>query len=240
MMSTFLFALALASQAGPAPAAEDPHAAFDAILAQVVRGERVDYALLAGTHRGALTAYLDTLAQLDPATLEASDRTAFHINLYNATMLEAVINRGPERFRPSDDGFKVFKEPLVRLKSGKVSLDHLEHEILRKHLREPRLHVALVCGAVSCPPLLARAYRGKDLEATLEANMKRFVADRTRNPIDHERRVLRLSQLFQWFRDDFGPDDAAIRQYVGRYLGRDVSGYEIQHVDYDWNLNGVR
>jgi hypothetical protein len=156
-------------------------------------------------------------------------------------MIKAVIDRLRDGYSPAENDFAVFKEPLVRVAGvaggGKpISLNHLEHEIIRKQFKEPRIHVALVCAARSCPPLLSRAYRADDLDKVLEANMKRFVTDPSRNQIDDAKKELRLSKIFEWYADDFGGKDA-LPAYVARYAGKDLAGYRVSYLEYDWTLN---
>ena len=98
------------------------------------------------------------------------------------------------------------------------------------------MHVALVCGARSCPPLLNRAYRAEDLDKVLDENMKRFVNDAARNQIDEEKRELRLSKIFDWYAADFGGKDA-VPAYLARYAGKDLTGYRVSYLEYDWKLN---
>jgi hypothetical protein len=92
----------------------------------------------------------------------------------------------------------------------------------------------LVCGAASCPPILPRAYRGADLGEVLDANMRRFLADRRRNRIGPDR--IELSRIFEWYADDFG-GKAALRDWVARYVDHDVGAAEIRFLDYSWQLN---
>ncbi|MGD8376902.1 MAG: DUF547 domain-containing protein, partial [Acidobacteriota bacterium] len=172
-------------------------------------------------------------------TLERDDRIAFYINLYNATMVQGVVDRWRPDYSPSEDDFAIFREPLVRLDGRTISLDELEKGILLPTFDEPRLHVALVCAAVSCPPLIPRAYLGEDLDAVLEANMTRFVNDPRRNRIEPEARRLRLSRIFDWYAGDFG-GPAAVPGYVNRYFeGPDVRGFDVGFLEYSWKLNDV-
>jgi hypothetical protein len=213
--------------------------AFDAILRQRVSGDGlVDYAAIRDHDAAKLTAYLDELAGVDVGRLAHDAKLAHYLNLYNATMIKAVIDRLRDGYSPAENDFAVFKEPLVRLAGGKaVSLNHLEHEIIRKQFNEPRIHVALVCAAKSCPPLLNRAYRADDLDKVLEQNMKRFVTNAARNQIDDAKRELRLSKIFEWYAEDFGGNDA-VRAYITKYAGKDVAGYRVSYLEYDWQLNG--
>ena len=213
--------------------------AFDAILRQRVTADGlVDYAAVKQHDAAKLNAYLDGLARVEVEKLAPEEQLAYYVNLYNATMIKAVTDRlRDDGYSPAAKDFAVFKEPLVRLAGGKtVSLNHLEHEMIRPQFKDPRIHVALVCAAKSCPPLLNRAYRADDLDKVLDENMKRFVNDGSRNEIDHEKRELRLSKIFEWYADDFGGKDA-VPAYIARYAGKDVAGYRVSYLEYDWSLN---
>ncbi len=215
------------------------HQAFDRILQTRVRAERVDYLGIRKHDAAALGRYLDRLAKVDAARLPTSARLAYYINLYNATMIDALVGRVVEGYTPAADDFGVFKEPLVRLRGRRVSLNALENEIIRKEFKEPRIHVALVCGARSCPPLLARAYTASNLDGLLEQNMRRFLADPDRNRIDRQQKVLRLSQIFSWYKVDFGGDQGLVG-YLDRYTKASVKGFAVKHLPYSWDLNMQR
>ncbi len=217
----------------------DLHAGFDSLLRQTVRDQRVDYTAIARDHAPALHGYLDELAQVDVAALPRDAQLAYYLNLYNASMIQAVLDRRKPGWSPAADDFAVFKAKLVRLRGRTITLNELENDIIRPTFKDPRIHAALVCGARSCPPLLARAYRAEDLDAVLTANVQQWIAnDPQRNRIDHAARRLRLSQIFNWFAVDFG-GAAALPAYVGKYLQRDVSGYKVEYLDYDWTLNST-
>jgi hypothetical protein len=217
------------------------HSRFDRILSDAVRDERVDYTLIATQHRLELFNYLAKMAMVDPALLEPKDQLAYYINLYNATMINEVIQRrvNSPQWTPADNDFAVFKEAMAHTATRKLSLDELEHTVIRPTFKDPRIHSALVCAARSCPPLLNRAYRGEDLDQVLDANMKRFVADRFRNPIDDQNKQLRLSRIFDWYAADFGGPEGVVT-YVSRVAGRDYSGYTVSFVDYSWELNDTK
>jgi hypothetical protein len=239
LLCFFASALALFASLRPSPAfaADVDHSAFNAILKATVKDERVDYTAIKDKHLPALTAYLDALAKIDPATLQPKEQLAFYINLYNATMIHTIVGRLSPTYSPAEKDYGVFKENLVRLNGKTISLNDLENTIIRPTFKDPRIHVALVCGARSCPPILPKAYTAADLDATLDANMKAFVADKFRNPIDDGTRTLKLSHIFDWYADDFG-GKAAVPAFVGRYANKDYAGYKVDFVDYSWDLNG--
>ncbi len=211
----------------------DLHAPFQALLSKHVRNERVDYLTWRDEDGAALDSYLDVLAAIDVASLAEPNRLAFYINLYNATMIDTILDRVDADYSTAEDGHGVFNESLVRLSTGTISLNHLENEIVRKQFDEPRIHVALVCGARSCPPLLPRAYNATDLEDVLEANMKRFLTGSERNKIGAR---LELSSLFDWYAADFGGKDG-VPKYLARYAGDEVLGRPVSFLEYSWELN---
>jgi len=228
-----------AQQVASEPAGSRPdHAAFDRILRRHVRHERVDYLSLRKLDWDALIGYLDQLAKVNASELSRDEQLAFYINLYNATMIRSVIERLTDVYSPSATEYAVFSDELVRLDAGAVSLNQLENDIIRPTFREPLVHVALVCGAQSCPPILARAYRADDLDVVLRRNMTRFLDDSSRNRVDADGRKLLLSKIFDWYSEDFG-GPAALPSYVSEYLvtDNDVSDYSVEFVPYSWRLN---
>lgn len=225
-----------AKQEAPRPVSV--HAEFDRILKQHVQDGLVDYVGLRERDEAALRQYLTRLGAIDPEPLDPRERFAFHVNLYNASMLQAVLDATAKdaKWTPAAKEFVVFKEKRVLLHGRQVTLDHVEHEVLRKRHPDFRVHVALVCGAQSCPPLLARAYEGSDLESVLDANFAAFLRDPNRNQVDKEHERVRLSKLFEWFAGDFG-GEAGIRKLLAKHLGDEVARYRIEYLDYSWQLN---
>lgn len=213
------------------------HAPWDEILGNVVANERVDYQAVRDTHKPALDAYLDDLATLRPETLSGLNddaQLALLINLYNAEMIATVAERYEPGYSVSRDGFAVFDEPLVTLAGQTFSLNDLEHRIIRVAFDEPGIHAALVCAALSCPPILPDAYTGATLDATLRANVEAWLAS-DRNDIDHAAKTLRLSSIFDWYKEDF--EDGNQAAYVNDFTDKDVSGYAVEFLEYDWTLN---
>jgi hypothetical protein len=227
-----LLALALAAS-GPLvaqPAVEGP---LDRVLGAVVGPDgRVDYGLLARGHRADLDAALRAVAQTDPADLDAdAERTAFLVNAYNAHVLRLVLEHGATDLE-RQGLFDAFFQTPVRVAGLDVTLNELEHGALRRQdhvdgrpvpsalraLRprrlDHRIHVAVNCAAVSCPPLGPRAFRAATLNGDLARAWREFVAsDRAAR---FEGGALVLSSLFDWFADDF--------EEPGRPLGAFLAG----------------
>lgn len=238
LTSTVLLALL---GAGEAPAPID-HSALDAFLkAHVKPGGLVDYLSVRRPDELAkLDAYLAEMAKVDDEKLSPDERLALYCNLYNAVMIRAVATRYRVGFRPSENAFRIFKEDLVRLNGKVVSLDHLEHTLMRKvHFAdEPRLHAGIVCAAMSCPELIPEGYTGARVREQLEDRMRRWVNDPRLSPADPATKAVSVSRLFVTYGADFGPDRPAVEAYVRRYLRDEVKDYRIEfQTFYDWTPN---
>jgi hypothetical protein len=255
-MDARLIAVLWAFLAAPALALDHSHAAWDALLKKHVvlvdgaNASQLRYAAIA-KERGALQQYLKDLSAVSGAQFEgwaAPQQMAFLINAYNAATVEKVLTRYPE-LRSIRDFGKVFGNPFrdefFSLFGRRMSLDQLEHEILRKRYREPRVHFALNCASVGCPMLREEAYVGVHLERQLEEQARRFLSDRSRNRVRDGR--LEVSKIFDWYQEDFEPRE----RFFGRFAGvlSDQPAQQklvaegkarISFLDYDWSLNDFR
>ncbi|MDP1579714.1 MAG: DUF547 domain-containing protein [Candidatus Didemnitutus sp.] len=237
----FCFALA-----GSAQAFE--HATLDALLKERVSNGRVDYAALKTDAR--LGSYLDALAAADVAALGARDaRLAFWINAYNAYTLKLVADHHPVksiRDIPHPGVDSPWDLPVARVGGCDLSLNHIEHQVLRAELKEPRIHYAVVCAAVSCPPLRAEAFVAERIDEQFADQARVFLG--TLNRFDAKARRAELSQIFNWFAADFGGEPAAVLRALAPYapaavrasLAADSGKWTVTYLDYDWSLNERR
>ena len=145
--------------------------------------------------------YLVTAGAVDPVTLTRSEALAFWLNLYNAGALDLAA-------RASRDGAGsvlrvpgAFDSPVFAISGEQLSLDAIEHGKIRR-FGDPRIHGALVCGSVSCPTLRHEPYRGDDLDAQLDDQMRRFLAGGGAL-LDIGTRTVHLSRVFLWYGGDF-------------------------------------
>ena len=205
----------------PATAQPAIEAPLDRVLAGVVGSDgRVDYDRLARRHRADLDAALAAVASQDPSALRSDvQKTAFLINAYNAHVLARVLANPRARNLESQDLFDDFFERPVRVAGRSMTLNQLEHGVLRRQasvdgagvpralraLRPGRLdyriHAALNCAAVSCPPLQRRAWRAGTLDRDLDRAFSAFAASPRAARLDG--RTLVVSSLFDWFAADF-------------------------------------
>ena len=229
------------------------HRTFDALLrANVVKG-MVDYDAFSASPEFAR--YLGQLSAFDPAALSRDDQLAFWINAYNAYTIQ-LVNSHHERQSIRNinksfgfvRGFGPWRQKLAVVGGHAWSLDEIEQDIIRKRFGEPRIHFALVCAAMGCPPLRSEAYTGARLEEELDDQARLFIlAAPTKNRVDVATRTVFLSPIFVEFRDyitDFGGAEAAVGQFIARYYPagpeRDLlmSGdFTVEKTSYDWQLN---
>lgn len=222
------------------------HSVWDALLKRYVDDDgMVAYERLAAEAAGDLQRYLDQLARADPRAMPREDQLAFWINAYNAGIVAAIL-RGysPESALSRARLFRWYSFPVA----GKDRTpDEIEHDIMRPQFREPRIHVAVVCGATSCPKLRREAYRGDRINEQLDDQARRFINDRARNRIDPVRRTVELSSIFKWFADDFAASYGSVADFVARYADSPdraaavkERGDDMRFLDYDWSLNAQK
>lgn len=251
-----------AQRPGTMPGFPD-NAVFSDILARVVTDSGVDYAKLAADRSG-LDRYLAELERTNPALVEAAslhDRLAFWINAYNACMLKRVVDHYPIRVagglqgirnraagRPANSVWQiadVFTGGHCRVAGATRSQDEIEHEIIRP-LGDPRIHFAINCAAVSCPPLIPEAYDGRRLDGQLDARVHAFVGDPAQFEVDDSgaRPEVRVNQVLDWFNVDFGGHDG-VKSFLARYVSQEARevlerpGSRLSFIDYDWTLNDI-
>ena len=274
MKSVTVFIGALAAAAMISGGASDAATGFDyadfaAVLAEYVDDNGlVDYAALK-VNRERLDAFVDLLAHVDPNAYQDwsdGEKIAFWINAYNGLTLKLIVDRHPidSSFLrsiafPKNSIMQIpgrWTEVTFEVMSGQMTLDAIEHDVLRAQLGEPRIHMALVCAALSCPELRKEPFVAARLEEQLDDQAREFLANKNKFRIDREGNVVYLSAIFDWFTEDFvdryGSGDPqgqrsektqAVINFVARYVsGADAAylasgDYRIKYLDYDWTLN---
>lgn len=225
------------------------HDLWEQLTARWVANGGVAYAALLREDEQRLDTYLKELSATcadDYETWSGEQRLAFWINTYNAYTVRLILDHYPLSsirrigFLPGAAFRKKFI-PMQGLKEGEISLDVIEHDILRADFQEPRVHFALVCAARSCPPLREEAYRAPDLEAQLDDQARRFLRNEAKNRFDAASGTLYLSEIFDWFSDDFVTDTDALPAYVAPYMAdpRAAHAERVEFLPYDWALNEV-
>jgi hypothetical protein len=178
---------------------------------------------------------MSSIPQRELAWLGHDAKIAYYINLYNLYTIDLIV-----RHLPLKTGIKDISDPwsrrFVPLFGDTVSLDHIEHDILRKQFKEPRIHFALVCASKSCPVLPDAPYDGDSLDRQLDRAARIFLTDTTRNKFTP--RSMQVSKIFDWYGRDFKEEFGSFEAFIGRTLAIPI-GSKISFNPYDWSLNKV-
>lgn len=229
------------------------HAPWAAFLARyVVKGEdginRVAYGAVSADDRADLERYIAGLAEVAISRYNRGEQFAYWINLYNALTVRVIVDHYPvASIRDIDISPGWFSDgpwgkKLVIVEGAPLSLDDIEHRILRPVWRDPRIHYAVNCAALGCPNLRARPYRGAAMDDMLDAAARDFINHPRGARVEGGK--LRVSSIYHWYESDFGGDDAGVIAHLRRYaetpLIQALEGLSrIDSHGYDWSLNAA-
>ncbi len=229
------------------------HSLWADLLSAHVREEddgvaRVDYAALAASKADLekLGTYLDTLQDTKVSSLARDEQFAYWANLYNAVTVEVILDHYPVRsirdinISPGLFSSGPWGKPLVTVEGKELSLDNIEHDILRKNWDEPRVHYAVNCASYGCPNLATDPYTGKTLEAQLDAAARAYVNHPRGVRFDGSKLV--LSKIFDWYGKDFGTTRDEQLAAIAAHAAPDLAERLATHsgrigYEYDWTLN---
>ena len=194
-----------------------------------------------------LDRYIQQLREVQFDPLQRNEKLALLINAYNAFTLRLILDQEPTvqsiKEIPKTDRWDAKRWHIGSLL---LSLDQIEHEYLRPRFKEPRIHFAINCASISCPPLRQEAYEADRIEAQLEEQTRALHADPAWVRIDPSGQTLDLTRLYLWFEGDFEQGAGSVLNFIARYhpklaaelqAGRTPS---IHWLEYDWSLNQAR
>ena len=208
----------------------------------------VGYAAVTEADRTALREYLAALQATDPRAYRRSEQLAYWINLYNAATVELVLSNPGKRsiLRMGDGLFSVgpWDDEILEIAGTALTLNDVEHRILRPIWRDRRIHFAVNCASLSCPNLSKVAYTGANAEDVLTASERAYIND-ARGARFRANGRLELSRIFDWYLDDFAANEAGLVDYLAEHaeepLATRLRGYDGKiDYEYDWSLNAVR
>jgi hypothetical protein len=236
----------------PTSGAVVDHSAWTRILQRHVRASpdginRVDYRALAAD-RGPLDGYVAGLTRTAVSDYARDEQFAYWVNLYNALTVQVILDHYPVDsimdigISPGLFARGPWGAELVEVEGRALTLNDIEHRILRPIWRDERVHYAVNCASLGCPNLRRRAFAGADLEAMLEAGARDYV----NHPRGAEARGngLFVSSIYVWFQEDFGDSDSGVIRHLRRYARPEkaerLNGLtRIADHDYDWALNDI-
>ena len=226
------------------------HAAWDELLGTyVVPGDdgvnRFDYGGLQANAEDTakLNAYLERFADFDVETLDENEQFAAYANIYNALTVQYIVERYPTKSIRAGYIVGPWKRVFTTINGQELSLDQIEHEILRVEWDDPRVHYAVNCAAYSCPNLQTDAWFGETLDADLNSAARAYVND-PRGVTIRRNGTLQVSTIYKWFREDFGGSNDGVIDHLLEYAEPELATQiqakrRITKHEYDWDLNDV-
>lgn len=186
--------------------------------------------------------HLESTSQKDFSSFSSDQKLAFWINAYNAYTIKIVLDHYPvQSIQDINSGWfssGPWKKEFISLLGKKMSLDDIEHEIIRKEFDEPRIHFAVNCASLSCPSLLQEAFIAEKLDEQLDIAAQNFLQNQSKNYLRGN--TLYVSKIFKWYGDDFKSKYGGFKNYIIQSLSLPAKDYEIKFNDYDWSLNEIK
>ena len=221
------------------------HDIWDGLLERHVKADgNVDYASLL-EERSTFDEYIKLLENNhpNPTNWSRDESIAFWINTYNAFTIQKVLDHYPVGSIKDIKGgitfiSSIWDQKFIYIEGREYDLNNIEQGILRKYYKEPRIHFAVNCASISCPPLANFAYTGDELDDQLDLMARRFLEDTSKNIITPD--LLQLSKVFSWYKGDF-KDGQSLTEYINQYTSVDIQkSAKIKYLPYDWGLNDIK
>jgi hypothetical protein len=218
------------------------HSFYAELLKKYVKNGKVDYAGFKSQEEK-LDSYLKILESVDSKSLSEHEQFAYYANAYNAWTIKLILTAYPDVKSIKDLG-SLFKSPwkkkIVRIDGNVITLDNVEHDILRPRFKDPRVHFVITCSAISCPPLRSKPLQGNVLNAQLDDSTRSFLNNPASYKLDGN--TLYVSRIFKWYAEDFNHD---VLSFYLEYADDDLkqkleakrSILNIKYLTYDWGLN---
>ena len=241
-----LIILLASAIAGSLDPIEEQSNSFDRLLKEFVDDDgMVDYHGIRGGIED-LNLYLNFIEKVSPISNpelfpNRADKMSYWINAYNALVLKTMLDFPMAlgiRDIPLIEG--VFWRKRFVVGGERMSLNGIEHDVLRKEHNDPRIHFAINCASISCPPLHNNIFKSNNLDRMLDDRARVFLNDPRYIRIDHKNSTIYISKIFRWFKKDFIDQSGTIQSYIFQFLENQderVLGYKIKYLRYSWLLN---
>ncbi|GAA4238648.1 hypothetical protein GCM10022291_29940 [Postechiella marina] len=183
----------------------------------------------------ALNAVLKMAESISVSKSDAKNYQAFWINAYNLAVIKGIIDNYPTNSPLDNKGF--FDKTTYSLGGKSITLNNIEHKLLRGHFKDARFHFVLVCGALGCPPLISKAYLPKTLDVQLETQTKKAINGAFLRVNTKKKRV-EASQIMEWYKEDFTMNGQSEIDFINTYRTEKLDKkFKISYFPYNWKVN---
>lgn len=193
-----------------------------------------------------LNSYLEQLAAIDPRELNRAEQFAYWVNLYNALTVQIVISNYPiasiKEVGSSPLPVGPWNDPAISIAGQSLTLNHIEHSILRPIWEDYRIHFAVNCASVGCPDLQAEAFTAANTEALLNLASESYLNHQRGLNLSPDRLV--LSSIFSWYAEDFGNSETQVLETLSKHIPQELAAKLAEYsgaieYDYNWQLNEI-
>lgn len=202
-----------------------------------------NYAAVNKKDKAKLANYISQLSKIDPRTFNKKEQFAYWVNLYNALTISQILDNYPVSSITKIGGFFDFgpwNEPIIQVAGKKLTLNDIEHQILRPIWQDPRIHYVVNCASLGCPNLSQQALTSANSEKELELAATQFI--NSEKGVAFKQNTLELSTIYDWYAVDFGPNQKALFEHIDKYRkGRPLKNWQGKiDYQYDWDLNETK
>ncbi|GAA3636258.1 DUF547 domain-containing protein [Flavivirga jejuensis] len=206
----------------------------DAFFKANVAGGKVAYSKI-NSNKGALNDVLKLAETISVSKDDAKNYQAFWINAYNLSVIKGIIDHYPTKSPLDHAGF--FDKTTHSLGGKKITLNAIEHELLRAQFNDARFHFVLVCGALGCPPLINKAYLPSTLNSQMDTQTKKAL-NGSFLKVNTKKKRVQASQIMTWYKEDFIMKGKTEIDFINKYRTEKIpDNFKLSYFPYDWNLN---
>ncbi|OOE99869.1 DUF547 domain-containing protein [Salinivibrio sp. IB643] len=197
-----------------------------------------NYAAVTEADKATLDHYIGMLTKRDPRTLSKDEQYAYWVNLYNAVTVTLILDAYPVGSITKLGGlfsFGPWDDDVVTVAGEALTLNDIEHRILRPLWQDPRTHYAVNCASLGCPNLQPQAFQADTLDAQLEQAANTFI--NSDKGVSQQGNQWQLSSIYEWFETDFGGSEQGVITHINQYRDIKLPKDARLDYDYDWTLN---
>lgn len=240
----FLSAVALGAVMFAAPVKAQIAPEYGPLLKKYVSDRGVNYGAWKANAAdvAALQKVVDSIARAPASAAVTPEQLAFHLNAYNAWILHQKVAAYPGEMSPGMLTFVLpyFNRKQITVAGEQMSFNHLESDIIRPRFKDPRIHFALNCASISCPPLFNEPFEARQLNPQLDGLAKRFVNSERGVKPSADGKSVKLSKIFDWYKDDFAPSGGAVA-FINKFRTQKIPATaSVGFQDYYWKLNDAK